>query len=55
MAEINLYFWKLAFIKFDCNMKFVFDYYKNEKDIIINLGRYEFYIIPRNSKTFNFY
>ena len=51
-VEINLYFWKLALLSHDGEFKNNFRCYRDEQDTVIELGRFEFYIIPRNSISF---
>lgn len=53
MQEINLYFWKLAVIRYPEEFKSNFCYYKDGQDTVVHLGRYEFYIIPRTSVSYH--
>lgn len=52
MVEINLFFWKIAFAKFPRECKTNFSCYRDGNDIVIHLGRYEIFIIPRKSVSF---
>ena len=52
MVEINLFFWKVAIIRYSKEFNNNFSCYRDGRDTVLHLGRFEFYIIPRKSVSF---
>jgi hypothetical protein len=49
---VNLFFCKIGVLKYSDEVKSEFGIVSENDDTVVTWGRYEFYIIPRHSKSF---